>query len=183
MPVYYSPLGNPEIWDGHPGNEYLSEEEWDALHPIFRPRPASLHEALKRATGHIDTVTSTVILAGFEHEADPGTGAPEHLHFSYDAFDQQNFADSAIAMQLGAAAGGESGIPATTPWNAYRNWTPESGGELVVLQLTAETFLPLYAAALNHKAACMAEGSARKAAVARAESMEAIQTLLEEWGI
>ena len=86
-------------------------------------------------------------------------------------------------MQLGAAAGEDSSIPASTPWNAYRNWTPDSGGELVVLQLNAETFLPIYVAALNHKAARMAEGSTRKTAIEAADSVEAIQAMLAEWGL
>ena len=46
-------------------------------------------------------------------------------------------------------------------WNAYR-----TGGELVRLTLTADQFLGLDAGgALAHKAACMAEGGARKEAL------------------
>ena len=50
--------------------------------------------------------------------------------------------------------------------------TADSKGELVILQLTAETFLPIYAAALNHKATQMAIGGQRKAAVAAAQTVE-----------
>lgn len=123
----------------------------------------------------IDAHTSTTIMAGFSCEATPSdTGQPEELHFSYDSFDQQNFADAAVSMQL-AAAGGS--IPTTTPWNAYRNHTADSKGELVILQLTAEAFLPIYAAALNHKAAKMAEGGKRKAAVAAAQTVEDVKAI------
>lgn len=124
----------------------------------------------------IDTETSSAIMAGFECEATPpDTGTPELLHFSYDSFDQQNFADAAVSMQLATASDG--GIPTTTPWNAYRNHTADSKGDLVILQLTAETFLPIYAAALNHKATKMAEGGQRKAAVAAAQTVEEVEAI------
>ena len=78
-------------------------------------------------------------------------------------------------MQLATASDG--GIPTTTPWNAYRNHTADSKGELVILQLTAETFLPIYAAALNHKATQMAIGGQRKAAVAAAQTVEDVKAI------
>lgn len=131
----------------------------------------SLENVKARKLAVIDAETSAAILAGFECEATPpDTGVPELLHFSYDSFDQQNFADAAVSMQLATASDG--GIPTTTPWNAYRNHTADSKGDLVILQLTAETFLPIYAAALNHKATKMAEGGQRKAAVAAAQTVE-----------
>lgn len=102
----------------------------------------------------IDAETSTAILAGFDYTVDG-----EVLHFSYDAFDQQNFADTANACLL--QKNGAPGLPESVTWNAYR---PD--GELVRLTLTADAFLALYAAgALAHKAACMAEGGARKEAL------------------
>lgn len=53
------------------------------------------------------------------------------------------------------------GLPESVTWNAYR---PD--GELVRLTLTADAFLALYASgALAHKAACMAAGGQRKAAL------------------
>ncbi|MCD7985083.1 MAG: phage tail protein [Desulfovibrio sp.] len=183
--------GGTPYWLPAEGDDYASPPRYmEVLGPLpdgavtERPeKPApTLAEAKADALRKVDAATSAAILAGFDYETDPGTGAPETLHFSYDSFDQQNFADSAIAMQLGAAASSDA-IPASTPWNAYRNYTPETGGELVVLQLTAATFLPLYAAALTHKATQMAEGSARKALVESADSVEAITGLLERWGL
>lgn len=148
---------------------------------IIPTPPSSLEEWKEEARRRIDAATSAAILAGFECEAmPPDTGQPELLHFSYDEFDQQNFADAALSMQLAAASGD---IPTATPWNAYRDWTPASGGELVVLQLTAETFVPIYTAALTHKATKMAAGSERKAAVEATDSVEGVLALLAEWSL
>lgn len=143
----------------------------------FTPPPPEPLETVKaRKLASIDAETSAAILAGFECEATPpDTGTPELLHFSYDGFDQQNFADAAVSMQLAAAAGGA--IPTSTPWNAYRGHTADSKGELVILHLTAETFVPIYAAALQHKAAKMAEGGQRKAAVAAAQTVEEVEAI------
>lgn len=136
---------------------------------------ARLLQWKEQKIAQIDTETSAAILAGFECEATPpDTGVPELLHFSYDEFDQQNFADAALSMQLVATSGD---IPTSTPWNAYRGHTADSKGELVILNLTAETFLPIYAAALNHKATKMAEGGQRKAAVATAQTVEEVEAI------
>lgn len=136
----------------------------------------SLDNVKARKLASIDAETSAAIMAGFECEVTPpDTGTPELLHFSYDEFDQQNFADAAVSMQLATASAGV--IPTTTPWNAYRNHTADSKGDLVILQLTAETFLPIYAAALNHKATKMAEGGQRKAAVAAAQTVEEVKAI------
>lgn len=166
-----SELAPEEVVRGSDGKLYLASE---------LPEP-SINEVKADALRKVDAITSDLILAGFDYETDPGTGTPEVLHFSYDSFDQQNFADSAIAMQLGSTV--SDAIPTSTPWNAYRDYTPETGGELIVLQLTAETFLPLYSTALTHKATKMAEGSSRKALIESATSIKQIQELLVSWGI
>lgn len=150
-------------------------EEHFFMEPEEQAPTPTLDEVKARKLAAIDAETSAAIMAGFECEVTPpDTGTPELLHFSYDEFDQQNFADAAISMQLASASGG---IPTTTPWNAYRNHTADSKGELVILQLMAETFLPIYAAALNHKAAKMAEGGRRKAAVAAAQTVEDVEAI------
>lgn len=170
MPVYYSPQGNCEMWETKPDG-YLTEEEWLASLPV-----PTLDEVKSTALDTIDVDTSAAILAGFQCEVTPpDTNVPELLHFSYDEFDQQNFADAAVSMLLATASDG--GIPTTTPWNAYRNHTADSKGDLVILQLTAETFLPIYAAALNHKATQMAIGGQRKAAVAAAQTVEDVEAI------
>ena len=150
-------------------------EEHFFMEPEEQAPTPTLDEVKARKLAAIDAETSAAIMAGFECEVTPpDTGTPELLHFSYDEFDQQNFADAAISMHLASPSGG---IPTTTPWNAYRNHTADSKGELVILQLTAETFLPIYAAALNHKAAKMAEGGRRKAAVAAAQTVEDVEAI------
>lgn len=124
-------------------------------HEISGLSGAEHDKAAARAA--IDAETSAAILEGFDYEIDPGTGTPETLHFGYDAFDQQNFSDTANACLMLKA--GAHGLPESVTWNAYR-----ADGELVRLILTADAFLALYAGgALAHKAACMAEGGTKKA--------------------
>lgn len=190
---WHDGAGHVEPGDGLP-NEELSTDDyagrvapfvalWETEKERLTAEAAAAEEAYNslenvkaRKLAVIDAETSAAILAGFECEATPpDTGTPELLHFSYDEFDQQNFADAAVSMQLATASDG--GIPTTTPWNAYRNHTADSKGELVILQLTAETFLPIYAAALNHKATKMAEGGQRKAAVAAAQTVEDVEAI------
>ena len=122
----------------------------------------------------IDAETAAAITAGFFYVVDGIT-----YHFSYDTFDQQNFADTANVALLSQMGG--QGLPESVAWNAYKNWQ-DGKGELVRLTFTAETFLALYTAgAVAHKAARMAEGGSRKEAVATAvargatiEELEAI---------
>ena len=189
---WHDGAGHVEPGDGLP-NEELSADDyeervapfvalWETEKERLTAEAAAAEEAYNslenvkaRKLAVIDAETSAAILAGFECEATPpDTGTPELLHFSYDEFDQQNFADAALSMQLVATSGD---IPTSTPWNAYRGHTADSKGELVILNLTAETFLPIYAAALNHKAAKMAEGGQRKAAVAAAQTVEDVEAI------
>ena len=126
------------------------------------PAPDPIEQIAARKLTAIDAETSTAITSGFDY-----TVNGEPLHFSYDASDQQNFADSANVAQL-VMAGGE-GLPADVIWNAYRNSTPDSKGELVRLTFGPADFIALYTAgALAHKATCMERGGQRKVAVAEA---------------
>lgn len=174
MPLFYSPTGNPEVWDEHPGNGYISKEEHDAA--LAAEEAARLAEYNKlenvkaRALAQIDESTSTRILAGFEFQPE---GHPEPLRFSYDLFDQQNFADAANAALLAQA--GTPGVPESVGWNAYHTDT----GELVRLTLTPAQFLTLYVAgALAHKAACMEVGGRKKAAVEAATTADEVAAVL-----
>ena len=122
----------------------------------------------------IDAETAAAITAGFFYVVDGVT-----YHFSYDTFDQQNFADTANVALLSQMGG--QGLPESVAWNAYKNWQ-DSKGELVRLTFTAETFLALYTAgAVAHKAARMAEGGSRKeavaAAVARGATVEELEAI------
>lgn len=189
---WHDGAGHVEPGDGLP-NEELSTDDytgrvapyvalWEEEKERLTAEAAAAEEAYNslenvkaRKLAAIDAETSAAILAGFECEATPpDTGQPELLHFSYDEFDQQNFADAALSMQLVATSGD---IPTSTPWNTYRGHTADSKGELVILNLTAETFLSIYATALNHKATQMAIGRQRKAAVAAAQTVEDVEAI------
>ena len=122
----------------------------------------------------IDAETAAAITAGFFYVVDGIT-----YHFSYDTFDQQNFADTANVALLSQMGG--QGLPESVAWNAYKNWQ-DGKGELARLTFTAETFLALYTAgAVAHKAARMAEGGSRKeavaAAVARGATIEELEAI------
>ena len=135
-------------------------------------------ERLQRAQAtkivSIDAETAAAITAGFFYVVEGIT-----YHFSYDTFDQQNFADTANVALLSQMGG--QGLPESVAWNAYKNWQ-DGKGELVRLTFTAETFLALYTAgAVAHKAARMAEGGSRKeavaAAVARGATVEELEAI------
>ena len=142
------------------------------------PPELSEKERLLRAQAakivSIDAETAAAITAGFFYVVDGIT-----YHFSYDTFDQQNFADTANVALLSQMGG--QGLPESVAWNAYKNWQ-DGKGELVRLTFTAETFLALYTAgAVAHKAARMAEGGSRKeavaAAVARGATIEELEAI------
>ncbi len=123
--------------------------------PDPEPTPEEkAQEELEAKIADIDHKTSALIRDGFDYEIEGET-----LHFSYDMFDQQNFADTANACLL--AKSGVPGLPQSVTWNGYK-----ADGSLVRLTLDADQFLALYTAgALAHKAACMEAGGQEKAAV------------------
>lgn len=184
-------IGGTPYWQPAEGDDWQSPPRYtEELGPLpdgavtERPeKPApTLEEVKTDAVKKVDNATSAAILAGFDYETDLGTGVMETLHFSYDSFDQQNFADSANVATL--ALSGTPGLPEPVTWNAYRDWTVETGGELVRLTLTPATFLELYTVgALTHKSTQMEIGGARKEAVEAAESVEAVDALLVQWGL
>lgn len=179
--------GGTAYWLPSEGDDYRSPERYmEDLGPLpegavtTRPeQPApTLEEAKAAAVARIDRETSEAILAGFDCEIDPGTGSAETLHFSYDSFDQQNFADSANVALLSLSGPEAKGLPASVTWNAYRHYAPETGGELVRLTLDPAGFLGLYTGgALAHKARQMEIGGRRKAAVAAAETVQDVESI------
>ena len=150
---------------------------WKEAATTAQPEPSEkellLHAQAAKIVS-IDAETAAAITAGFFYVVDGVT-----YHFSYDTFDQQNFADTANVALLSQMGG--QGLPESVAWNAYKNWQ-DSKGELVRLTFTAETFLALYTAgAVAHKAARMAEGGSRKeavaAAVARGATVEELEAI------
>lgn len=139
-----------------------TRQELEAEYACYKPNQAQINvepqltpeQELARKIAAIDYDTSQAILAGFNYTINNQT-----LHFNYDSFDQQNFADTANACLL--AKSGIEGLPQSVTWNAY-----DQAGNLVRLNLTGEKFLELYTAgALAHKAACMEQGGQKKAAL------------------
>lgn len=53
MPTFYSPEGNPEIWDACPEG-YSTPEAWAAAHPASAPEPPTLEEARAAALARLD---------------------------------------------------------------------------------------------------------------------------------
>lgn len=162
----------------HVPNEGEFAEEWAEVrayaeaHPEcvvveqpYVPPVPTLEELKAAKKARIDAETSAAILAGFDYAVDGVT-----YHFSYDAFDQQNFADTAnvcIMKQSGA-----QGLPDSVMWNAYT----VPGGELERLTFDASGFLALYAGgAMRHKNGTMQRGGERKAAVEAATTAEEVE--------
>lgn len=154
----------PLYADGKPADADYLKRTLEFYGYTVGPELMTLDEAKAAKVAQIDAETSAAIIAGFDYEID---GTP--YHFSYDAFDQTNFADTANMCQLALA--GTPGLPESVTWNSYT-----AGGELVQQTFDAASFLTLYTAgAMAHKAARMAEGGARKAKVAAAETLEAVE--------
>ena len=150
---------------------------WKEAATTAQPELSEMERLLRAQAAKIvsiDAETAAAITAGFFYVVDGIT-----YHFSYDTFDQQNFADTANVALLSQMGG--QGLPESVAWNAYKNWQ-DGKGELVRLTFTAETFLALYTAgAVAHKAARMAEGGSRKeavaAAVARGATIEELEAI------
>ena len=149
-------------------------EEWDEVfayaeaHPECvteeKPYVPTLEELKAAKKARIDAETSAAIASGFDYAVGGVT-----YHFSYDAFDQQNFADTANVCIMKQA--GMPGLPDSVTWNAY---TP--GGELERLTFDASGFLALYAGgAMKHKNETMQRGGERKAAVEAATTEEEVE--------
>ena len=158
----------------HVPNEGKWKGMFDALTDYVSEHPETLRdipvhtptlEELKTAKkARIDEDTSAAILAGFDYAVNAVT-----YHFSYDAFDQQNFADTANVCIMKQA--GMPGLPDSVMWNAYT--VPDD--ELVRLTFDAPGFLALYAGgAMKHKNETMQRGGERKAAVEAAATADVI---------
>lgn len=167
--AFYESIGMElmDVEQGYDGNWYA------AGHAPEQP----VSEVRTSALSRIDSATSEAILAGFEHEVEG-----EVLHFSYDSFDQSNFNQTANIATL--ALSGVEGLPESVTWNGYRNYTPETGGELVRVTLTPAAFLDLYVkGASAHKALQMELGGQKKAQIEECSTVEEINALMTEWNL
>lgn len=160
--------------------DVLSTEEFPPIKDIkratYRPLftnienpeyPSSTLDELKQnKITQIDKETSDSIFAGFNYKIND-----QEYHFSYDALDQQNFADTANMCQL--ALSGVENLPPTVTWNSYLE-----DGTLVQQEFDAQGFLKLYTTgAMVHKATQMEIGGQRKSKVAEAQSEEELDQI------
>mgnify|MGYP000038924455 CR=1 FL=1 len=152
-------------------------EEWDEVfayaeaHPECvteeKPYVPTLEELKAAKKARIDAETSAAIASGFDYAVGGVT-----YHFSYDTFDQQNFADTANVCLMKQS--GMPGLPESVTWNAYT----VPGGELERLTFDASGFLALYAGgAMKHKNEAMQRGGERKAAVEAATTAEEVEAV------
>ena len=148
-------------------------QEWDEVdayaeaHPECvteeKPYVPTLEELKTAKKARIDAETSAAIASGFDYAVGGVT-----YHFSYDTFDQQNFADTANVCLMKQS--GMPGLPDSVTWNAY---TP--GGELERLTFDASGFLALYAGGAMKHNGTMQRGGERKAAVEAATTPEEVE--------
>lgn len=157
----YSP--EAVIWCNR-NNAYIIKENSNFIIKAI-PQP-SLDELKEAKVKQIDKETSDFIFSGFDYIINN-----IKYHFSYDSFDQQNFADTATMCQLSLS--GAEGLPTSVTWNSYLK-----DGTLVQQILNAQEFLKLYTSgAMLHKATQMAIGGQRKAAVQSATTKEELDSI------
>ena len=125
---------------------------------------SSLEELKEQKIKQIDKETSESILSGFTY-----TIKDKERFFSYDSFDQQNFADAANTALLSQMQSNVKTIPTNVNWNSYVG----EEKELEIITLDASEFLDLYVnGALVHKNTKMQIGGQIKSQVAEAQSKE-----------
>ena len=143
-------------------NAYIIKEDGKFVIKAI-PEP-SLEELKEEKIKQIDKETSESILSGFTY-----TIKDKERFFSYDSFDQQNFADAANTALLSQMQSGVKEIPTAINWNSYVG----EEKELEIITLSASEFLDLYInGALVHKNTKMQIGGQRKTQVSEAQSKE-----------
>lgn len=143
-------------------NAYIVKEAGKFI--IKAVEEPSLEELKEEKIKQIDQETSESILSGFTY-----TIKDKERFFSYDSFDQQNFADAANTALLSQMQSNVKTIPTNVNWNSYVG----EEKELEIITLDASEFLDLYInGALVHKNTKMQIGGQRKAKVAEAQSEE-----------
>lgn len=148
-------------------NAYIIKEDGKfIIKAISEP---SLEELKEQKIKQIDKETSESILSGFTY-----TIKDKERFFSYDSFDQQNFADAANTALLSQMQSNVKTIPTNVNWNSYVG----EEKELEIITLDASEFLDLYVnGALVHKNTKMQIGGQRKSQVAEAQSKEELDKI------
>ena len=154
------------VWCNN-NNAYIIKEDGKFIIKAI-PEP-SLEELKEQKIKQIDKETSESILSGFTY-----TIKDKERFFSYDSFDQQNFADAANTALLSQMQSNVKTIPTNVNWNSYVG----EEKELEIITLDASEFLDLYVnGALVHKNTKMQIGGQRKSQVAEAQSKEEIDAI------
>lgn len=127
----------------------------------------------------IDEYTNNKIQNGFDTYMDID-GVSTLLHFSYDQTDQNNFSDAANLSMISLNI--DIGIT-TVDWNGYRDYTPESGGKLVVLTLAAIPFLQLHSKALQHRSKYNLLNKEMKMLVSSSITIDDLKNKMSKYGM
>ena len=72
MSTYYSPTGNPEVWEEKPDG-YFTVEEWQEMHPVPTPAPPTSDELMQCLRNVRDTrlaATDKYLLADYPISAE-----------------------------------------------------------------------------------------------------------------
>lgn len=155
----YSP--DAAVWCNK-NNAYIIKEDGKFVIKAI-PEP-SLEELKEEKIKQIDKETSESILSGFTY-----TIKDKERFFSYDSFDQQNFADTANTALLSQMQSGVKEVPTAINWNSYVG----EEKELEIITLNTSEFLDLYInGALAHKNTKMQIGGQRKTQVYELQSKE-----------
>ena len=137
---------------------------------IAKMRETPLEEVKAGKAAQINDATNAAIIAGFFFSFNG-----EELRFSYDVYDQQNFADTANWILLNMLNKQETDCLFIL-WNGWRKSGNEKG-ESVRLELSAEQFVTLYKEALAHKTKHLELAAQRKKAVKNAQSQEELDAI------
>lgn len=136
------------------------------------PKTPSLERVKDLAIAKINADVSKKILAGFDYIYAPTS---EVLHFSYDNYDQQNFAAQAVACKT-VAAPLEEDTPSEIMWTARKQ-----DGTHIAFSMDNATFLELYnKGAQAHKASVLAKGRELKGAVIAATTVEEVNEIVRK---
>ena len=164
MATFYSPEGNPEVWEKKPKG-YFTPEEWDTAHPPVNIE-MSLDDLKAAKIASVDENTRLLILSGFDFDVKDKT-----YHFGYDAEDQGNFTKAAVAATLALVT---QNADFRQPW---RGWL---GGEPCTLSLTATEFLALATyGGKDHQEGILASGWAITNAIRNATTPEAVEEIVD----
>lgn len=132
------------------------------------PPEPTIEELKAQKTIIINRSCEQEIIAGFWYIV-----KGQRLHFSYDTFDQQNFADTSNASIVMTMSG--TSLPAQN-WNGYIDIEHKN---MVVLSLNFNEFQDLYiqGALISHKARLMEKAKTLKEQVASAMTKEQIEAI------